>query len=331
MGLGNLATVLIRRVVPAIVCVLALAGCGSGSASPSPSASVTPTGSASPSASVKVQTSLDGITVSGKRLKAPKVKFTAPFVIDKTRSKVLIPGSGNTVLADGYVTVHYYGVDGRTGKVFDQSYSHKATATFPVNQVITGFKVGLTGQKVGSRVLIAMPGADGYDSLGGNADAGINVGDTLVFVVDVVGASVAQPSGKTITPPAGLPTVAGDAASKPTVTMPGSAAPTKMSAQVLIQGSGAKVAKTDTIYARYVGYSWKTGKLIDDQFATPSEGLLSSTLPGWQSGLLGKTVGSRVLLVLPPKFGYPQGSNNPPLAAGDTIVYVVDILYTYKG
>jgi peptidylprolyl isomerase len=275
------------------------------------------------------QTNLDGIKVTGKKLKAPKVTFKAPLVIDKTRSKVLIPGKGGTVLEDGLVTVHYYGVNGRTGKVFDQSYSRKATATFPLSGVVTGFRVGLTGQKVGSRVLVAMPGSDGYDASGGSGDGTIEVGDTLVFVVDIVGASVAQPSGKVVAPSAGSPTVTGGAADKPTVTMPGTAAPSKMSAQALIAGGGAAVAKGDTIYVRYVGYSWKTGKLIDDQW-TPSEGTLASTITGWQKGLVGKKVGSRVLLVLPPADGYPQGSNNPPLEAGDTIVYVVDILYRYK-
>jgi len=75
--------------------------------------------------------------------------------------------------------------------------------------------------------------------------------------------------------------------------------------------------------------SWKTGKLIDDQFATASRGKLSSTIPGWQSGLVGKKIGSRVLLVLPPADGYPQGSSNPPVEAGDTVVYVVDLLFAY--
>ena len=41
-------------------------------------------------------------------------------------------------------------------------------------------------------------------------------------------------------------------------------------------------------------------------------------------------VGQRVLLVLPPADGYPQGSNSPPVEAGDTVVYVVDILYAGK-
>lgn len=312
---------------------MVLSACGGPSATPSavpatPSASATAT--ATPTSTVAVSDSLDGIKVSGEWGKSPKVEFKAPFAIDKTRVRVIKPGNGAKAQETGYVTVNYYGVNGRTGKKFDDSYSRKATATFPLNQVITGFRTGLAGQAAGSRVLIAMPGSDAYDSSGGSSDGSIKVGDTLVFVVDIVAVSLSQPEGKSVPAVSGQPTVTGGAADKPTVTIGSSSAPTAMSAHSLIEGTGAKVVKGDTVLARYVGYSWKTGKLIDDQFATPSAGLLSSTIPGWQKGLLDKTVGSRVLLVLPPEYGYPKGSNNPPLEAGDTIVYVVDLLFAYK-
>ncbi|MGC3992541.1 MAG: FKBP-type peptidyl-prolyl cis-trans isomerase [Propionicimonas sp.] len=324
------------RVIPVLACLLALAACSNPSsatdsnpsASASATESATPTASATPTSTAKVQDSLDGITVKGKQLKKPTVTFKTPFVIDKTRVEVLDQGSGYKASADSTVTVHYYGVDGRTGKSFDESYTAGTPATFSLAQVITGFKTGLTGQRAGSRVLIAMPGSDAYDAAGGSSDAGIEVGDTLVFVVDIIDVSVSQPEGKELTPPAGLPTVTGSAADKPTVTIPSSSAPSSMSATVLIEGTGTKVAKGDTITARYVGYSWKTGKLIDDGFATPTTGALADLIPGWQTGLVGKTVGSRVLLVLPPDDGFPQGSNNPPVEAGDTVVYVVDILFT---
>lgn len=276
-----------------------------------------------------VRTNLDGIKVSGAWGKLPKVTIPAPFAIDKTQAKVLIAGKGAEVTADGLFSFRYYLAAGPTGKKLEESFSSKSDFTTTLPGLIKGFQTTLVGKKVGSRVLLAVTGPDGYDSQGGSQDGSIKVGDTLIFVVDIVGAAVAQPSGKTVTPPAGLPTVTGGAADKPTVTMPGTAAPAAMSAVSLIEGTGAKVAKDDTIYVRYVGYSWKTGKLVDDQW-TPNDGLLSSTISGWQTGLLGKRVGSRVLLVLPPKDGYPQGSNNPPLEAGDTIVYVIDILYTYK-
>lgn len=322
----------IRRLLPAVACLLALTACGSPTASPSasPSAELTPaTASPSPSATVPVQTSLDGITVTGAKGKTPKITFKPkPFVIDKTQTKVLIPGTGNEALADGMVTIDYQGINGRDGTVFDSSFTRGTPATFPLAQVITGFKTGLTGQKVGSRVLVVIPSSEGYGDTG-SSDGTIKAGDTLIFVVDILAASAADPAGTTVTPPAGLPTVTGGAADKPTVAMPGTAAPTGMTAQTLIEGTGAKVTKDDTIYARFVAYSWKTGKLIQDQW-TPITGELSTTIPGWQKGLVDKTVGSRVLLVLPPAYGYPEGANNPPLEKGDTIVYVVDVLFAYK-
>jgi peptidylprolyl isomerase len=322
-----------RRLLPAIACLLALTACGSPSASPSPSAALTPaTASPSPSASstVPVQTSLDGITVTGEKGKTPKVTFKPkPFVVDKTQTKVLIQGDGNAILADGIVTINYHGVNGRDAAVFDSSFTRGTPASFPLANVIAGFKTGLTGQKVGSRVLVVIPSSEGYGETG-SSDGTIKAGDTLIFVVDILAASATEPSGKTVQPAAGLPTVTGGPADKPTVTMPGTAAPTAMTAQALIEGTGAKVTKDDTIYARFVGYSWKTGKLVHDQW-TPISGVLSETIPGWKTGLLDKTVGSRVLLVLPPAFGYPEGANNPPLEKGDTIVYVVDILFAYAG
>ena len=331
----------LRLLIPAAVALLSVTACGAPASTPTPvpatpsasasaTTSATPSPSATPTPTVPVSDSLKAIKVTGERLSAPKVTFTAPFAIDKTRVEVLKAGTGAKASADGYVTVHYYGVNARTGTVFDESYTDQATATFPLGQVIAGFKIGLTGQSEGSRVLIAMPGSDGYDAAGGTSDGSIAVGDTLIFVVDIVAVSLTQPSGKVVAAPSGGPTVTGSAADKPVVTIPSSAAPSAMRVATLIEGTGAAVAKGDVIRARYVGYSWKTGKLIDDQFATASDGELSSTIPGWQSGLVGKKVGSRVLLVLPPESGYPKGSNNPPIEAGDTIVYVVDLLFAYS-
>jgi FKBP-type peptidyl-prolyl cis-trans isomerase len=56
-------------------------------------------------------------------------------------------------------------------------------------------------------------------------------------------------------------------------------------------------------------------------------------VPGWDKGLVGQTVGSRILLVVPPADGYgAKGSppigvkGSPPIGAKDTMVFVVDIL-----
>lgn len=312
---------------------LVLAGCSQPATTPSPSATTSASASASPSASpsatpsVKVSDNLDAISVKGAFGDKPTVTIKAPFAIDQTRVKVLVEGKGTKVPASGYVEALYSGSNGRTGKVFQEIFSTKKAVPMALAQTVAGFAKGLADQRIGSRVLIAMPGSEGYDPLGGSPEIGIQVGDTLVFVVDIVGGSVAGPTGKAITPKAGLPVVK-DVNGKPTVAIPASNPPSSMVAQPLTEGTGATVKKDDSIVVHYLGVSWKTGKVVVDKYAAPDSGTLSSTIPGWQKGLVGKRIGQRVLLVLPPEDGYPQGSNDPPLEAGDTIVFVVDILFT---
>lgn len=96
-------------------------------------------------------------------------------------------------------------------------------AIFSLDQVVPGFTKGLTGAQAGERVLM-MPGADGYDSSGGNPQASIQVGDSLVFLVDVLAVSTKTAVGTAATPT--LPvTVGQDAAGTPTVTIPSGATP----------------------------------------------------------------------------------------------------------
>ena len=45
-------------------------------------------------------------------------------------------------------------------------------------------------------------------------------------------------------------------------------------------------------------------------------------------GLIGQTVGSRVLLIVPPADGYPDGNPRPKIEKGTTLVLVVDLLFT---
>jgi peptidylprolyl isomerase len=60
----------------------------------------------------------------------------------------------------------------------------------------------------------------------------------------------------------------------------------------------------------------------------PAVSALSGLLPGMVKGLAGQTVGSRVLLVVPPADGYPDGNATPSVKPGETLVLVVDLLFT---
>ena len=139
-----------------------------------------------PTVSITPSENLDAITVSDADV--PEVTVPAPWAISSTQTKVLRDSNNPQVVGEkARVTVNYVGVNGRTGAVFDSSFQRGQEATFSLEGVITGFQKGLAGQKVGSRVLIGMTGADGYAQ--SNPQAGIQAGDSLVFVVDIIASS----------------------------------------------------------------------------------------------------------------------------------------------
>lgn len=135
----------------------------------------------------------------------PEVKVPAPWAISSTQTKVLRDSSNSQVVGDtSTVTVNYAGVNGRTGEPFGQLLHQGPARDVRFRRVIPGFKTGLAGQKVGSRVLIGMTGADGYAQ--GKAKAGIEA-VTLLFVVDIVSASYTEATGEAVTSADGLPAV----------------------------------------------------------------------------------------------------------------------------
>ena len=77
------------------------------------------------------------------------------------------------------------GVQWSNGKEFDSTYANKQLVSFALAQVVKGWSQGLTGKKVGSRVLIVIPPDLGY---GDNPPqgSGIEKGATLVFTVDIL-------------------------------------------------------------------------------------------------------------------------------------------------
>lgn len=101
----------------------------------------------------------------------------------QTRVVVEKEGSGAVVKASDTVEVNYHGVLWSNGTVFDSSFERGEPAQFPLNGVVAGFKKGLEGQKVGSRVTIVVTPEDGY----GSTDQGsIPANSYLVFVVDIL-------------------------------------------------------------------------------------------------------------------------------------------------
>jgi len=308
-----------RRVVALFVISLfaglALAACSS-SAPPSPNASVTAKGSFGSSPSVTI----------------PKQEPTGTLAV-----KTLIQGTGPTITKSDLFLSNFtiYVWSGTTNKLLDSTYS-SSPQVLPAS-LLPGIQSAVTGKKVGSRVLVVVPPKQGYGT-SGNSQLGVTGSDTLVFVMDLIqkySSGTVSASGTKVSSGGGdLPTVSAAQGSAPKVTIPkGVTPPTTLVSKTLIKGSGPVVTKGEYLVAQYTGVNWRTGSVFDSSWerslpysfkigATPSQ-----VIPGWDQGLVGQTVGSRVLLVIPPKEAYGSaGQSQAGIKGTDTLVFVVDII-----
>ncbi|MET8894341.1 FKBP-type peptidyl-prolyl cis-trans isomerase [Streptomyces albogriseolus] len=125
----------------------------------------------------KVGTNTDG--------KAPSIEVPDAQAPKKLVANYVIEGDGEKVGAEDSVLVQYKGVLWDGGKEFDSTYARGQLTSFSLQQVVKGWAQGLTGKKVGSRVLIVIPPELGY---GDNPPqgSGIQKDSTLVFSVDIL-------------------------------------------------------------------------------------------------------------------------------------------------
>jgi peptidylprolyl isomerase len=329
-----------RRSVLLAVPALALtaAGCGgksdkksdTASSSPSQTPSGTPSASAKSSAKI-VDGPLPAITAGAAFGQKPTVAKGPGKPSTDLAVKTVVKGDGTAIAKGDYVQVNYLGQTWETAKVFDTSFGRGPyTTVLGEGKVIPGWDRGLIGQKVNSRVMLAIPPALGYGSAG-NPQAGIKGTDTLVFVVDVLSVYTATSSAKGRTPAqsdASLPKVGTNTDGKaPTITVPKGKAPTKLVSEYVIEGDGVPVKASDALLLQYKGVLWTTGKEFDSTYSRKQLAAfpLAQLIKGWQQGLAGKKVGSRVMLVTPPDVAYgAQAQQGIP--ANSTLVFSLDIL-----
>lgn len=71
-------------------------------------------------------------------------------------------GQGDPVAAGATVTVDYTGAIAATGVVFQSSKDFGRSITFPLGQVIAGWRDGIPGMKVGGTRRLLIPAAQAY-------------------------------------------------------------------------------------------------------------------------------------------------------------------------
>ena len=315
-------------VITPLLAVLAVVGCSSSSS---------PSASSSSSASAAATDTYTSVAVTGAFGKVPKVTIPKVTGSGNLLTKTLIQGTGaKLTTADGMIGNYVaYDWSGKTSKLLGSSYTSGSPSIF-VGQLLPGLETALIGQKLGSRVLAVIPPKDAFGTTG-NSQEGIGAKDTLVFVIDMISTfGAAQvPGTQSSTAGGALPTVTppkSGSTAGPTITIPAkTTAPKSLEVKTLITGTGAKVKKGQDLAVQYTGVIWRTGKVFDSSWSRnqPYTTVIGEgqVLKGWDTGLVGQTVGSRVLLVIPPADGYGSaGASTAGIKGTDTLVFVVDIL-----
>lgn len=117
----------------------------------------------------------------------PEIDFPAHAVPTELIIEDLIEGDGAAATAGDTVSTHYVGVAFSTGEEFDSSWNRGTPLDFRVGvgQVIQGWDEGLLGMKVGGRRRLEIPSSMAYGD--GGAGGAIAPGESLIFVVDLLG------------------------------------------------------------------------------------------------------------------------------------------------
>ncbi|MDO0928505.1 FKBP-type peptidyl-prolyl cis-trans isomerase [Streptomyces sp. TG1A-8] len=121
---------------------------------------------------------------------APKIKVPKADPPRKLVSAYVLEGDGAEVKADQTILCQFEGVVWDSGRTFQQTYGSGRLSQFSLQQmeqVVKGLSQGVTGKKVGSRVLVVVPPDLGYGDTPPSGGA-IKKGSTLVFSVDILAA-----------------------------------------------------------------------------------------------------------------------------------------------
>lgn len=264
--------------------------------------------------------------------KSPKLAFTTPLRVSQPTVRAIEPGSGASIAMGQLVTFDTLVVDGETGETEVSTFGGSTPSQLILAESTANVTMlsAMQSAKVGGTFLYVVPTGD---ETTGSQTAQATPGPIASKVIAVSIRSVenvpTEAHGQVKKPVAGMPTLTFGSDGTPSVGKPTGAQPSKLSSEVLIEGTGPKVAGGQTVAVKYYGWLWD-GTSFDSVWGDkPAEVIsLNGVISGWSKALVGKTVGSRVMMVVPPALAY-GGAGNSVIPPDATLVFVVDVLAAY--
>lgn len=330
------APALLSALAVAAVVVASLVGCTSSTGS---SASCTPYYHSGDASST--------VKVSGEKTAIATATFPTPLFAPTPQITQNNAGSGAKVQPGDQVDFDYTVFSGKTGEALGSSGYGASGSTTPR----VGVAATLAGKATYSltRSLQCATSGERY-TLVTTAKAGFGAGtltqnsigdnDALVVVITVVDRFPGKSDGANQLPQDGLPSVITAVDGQPGIVLQEQQIPTQLQMETVKAGSGATLKKGQTAHLKYTGWTWPTSSADkpttwDKQTWTANQAVdlkVTSTAdggvlpPGMVSALIGAKVGSQVLVVIPPKQGFPSGAAPTGVDPTSTLIMVIDVL-----
>jgi hypothetical protein len=265
----------------------------------------------------------------------PEATFPTPLIAEQTQVTKLSTEDGDALRAGQVVDIQVTVLNAKDGEVLTASSYDPAE---PVRRAIEP-STDVLGEitecaTIGSRLAVATS----VVSMFGDTDLSefrLKADDTLVLVVDIQNAYLGRANGVDQLAQSGMPSISLAPNGRPGFTFPNEAPLTELRIAPLKLGGGAVVEEGDQVVIHYTGVLWDTKTVFDsswDRGAPATFPALSvetdpnGLVPGFAKALIGQRVGSQILVVIPPEFGYPTGQGPATVPDGSTMVFVFDIL-----
>ena len=294
---------------------------------------------------------LDAVDISGDVGSGVDVEWSSTMSADTDPDVSTVTEGDGAALEDGQtVLVNYYVGNGFTEKTAIDTYgaddlalsypvggevppptSAQATPEQQARYFLDSFVATQieAGDTVGTRKAIAVSSEDvlGY----GGGGLGIGNQDALLIVVDIVGVALDGPDGTSGKRPGWVPGIELAKSLPASLDFNGVPEPDgSLKVAELTEGTGEDVEKDDLIVVNYLGQVYEGDKPFDESYSrgtTFATGIgQGAVVQGWDQGLVGVPVGSRVMLEIPPKLGYGEQAQGDAIPGGSTLYFVIDIL-----
>jgi peptidylprolyl isomerase len=313
-----------------VLLVPALAACGGSDNADDPASA------SSSEASGATEGELDEVSFSGEVGESITAKWSSAIETpEETTVTTLVKGDGDAVADGDTVSTYLWVGNGTAQEEVYSDYDNGAPESIPNNpeQLDAVFRALLEDQTYGSRVAAVTSASEVFGEE--ENQLGVAPTDSLVIVADLVEKQAVAPTPTDDkahdASPDEQPKVVEEGGKPTALDFSGIDEPaldTPVQRVVLKEGTGAALKASDTVTVNYLGSTYDAEAPFDESYSggEPLNSPLSGLIQGWTIGLTGVKVGSRVLLQIPPAYGYGAEGSGASIPGNATLWFVIDVV-----